>query len=314
MTREERFSFPSADGKTTIDAVKWIPENGNYHAILQITHGMVEYIDRYKHFAEYLNENGYLVVGHSHLGHGASVTSKEEWGYFAKEDSPNVLIKDMHTLRTMIQDENPGVPYFMLGHSMGSYLLRRYLTVYNDNLRGAIIMGTGYVPDNMSKLGKGLCAFLAKIFGWHHRSKFVHDLTFGGPYKQFDMDGTVPENNWLCKDVEVVKHYYGEPRCRFMFTLNGYHMLMDTVHYDNQMENIKKTPVKLPIFIVSGQDDPVGDMGEGVKKVYYMYDEAGMKDITYKLYEGDRHEILNELDKDVVFADILSWMEVHITT
>lgn len=314
MTREERFSFPSADGKTMIDAVKWIPADGKYHAILQISHGMVEYIDRYKCFAEFLNENGYLVVGHNHLGHGASVVSEDNWGYFADKDSPNVLIKDIHTLRTMVQSENEGVPYFMLGHSMGSYLLRRYLTVYNDNLRGAIIVGTGCVEDNLSKLGKKICSLMAVFFGWHHRSKLVQSLTFNGPYKKFDMDGTNPENSWLTRDVEIVKQYYDEPCCRFCFTLNGYHMLMDTVHYDNQMENISKTPKKLPIFIVSGQDDPVGDMGEGVKKVYYKYEKAGMKDITYKLYENDRHELLNELDKDVVFADILSWMEVHITT
>ncbi len=314
MTREERFSFLSADGKTMIDAVKWIPEDRKYHAILQVSHGMVEYIDRYKHFAEFMNDNGYLVVGHSHLGHGASVLSEENWGYFADKDSPNVLIKDMHTLRTMIQSENEGVPYFMLAHSMGSYLLRRYLTVYNDNLRGAVIVGTGCVEDKMSKMGKKLCSFLALFMGWHHRSKFVNDLTFGGPYKKFDMDGTNPENNWLCRDVEVVKKYYGEPRCRFIFTLNGFHMLMDTVYYDNQMENIKKTPAKLPMLFIAGQEDPVGDMGEGVKKVYYKYNEAGMRDITYKLYENDRHEILNELDKDVVFGDILSWLEVHITT
>lgn len=314
MTREERFSFPSADGKTMIDAVKWIPEDGKYHAILQISHGMIEYIDRYKCFAEFLNENGYLVVGHNHLGHGTSVVSEDNWGYFADKDSPNVLIADMHTLRTMVQRENEGVPYFMLGHSMGSYLLRRYLTVYNDNLRGAIIVGTGCVEDNLSKLGKNLCRLMAMFFGWHHRSKLVQSLTFSGPYKKFDMDGTNPENSWLTRDVGIVKQYYNDPRCTFCFTLNGYHMLMDTVHYDNQMENIGKTPKKLPIFIVSGQDDPVGDMGEGVKKVYYKYEKAGMKDITYKLYENDRHELLNELDKDVVFADILSWMEVHITT
>lgn len=314
MTREERFSFVSADGKTNIDAVKWIPDDGKYHAILQISHGMVEYIDRYKSFAEFLNEHGYLVVGHSHLGHGASVISEEDWGYFADEDSPNVLIKDMHTLRMMIQKENEGVPYFMLAHSMGSYLLRRYLTVYNDNLRGALIMGTGCVEDVLSKAGMKLCSVMAKFKGWHYRSKLVQNITFSGPYKKFDMDGSNPENNWLTRDAEIVKHYYGEPRCRFVFTLNGYHMLMSTVYYDNQMENIKKTPAKLPIFIVSGEDDPVGGMGEGVKKVYYKYVEAGMKDITYKLYPQDRHEILNELDKDVVYEDIRSWMEVHITT
>ena len=314
MTREERFSFLSEDGKTMIDAVKWIPEGGKYHAILQISHGMVEYIDRYKHFAEFLNDHGYLVVGHSHLGHGNSVQSKEDWGYFAEKDAPNVLIKDMHTLRMMIQKENPEVPYFMAAHSMGSYLLRRYLTVYNADLRGAIIMGTGCVPDKTSKLGMNICKVLAKFYGWRHRSKFVNSQTFKGPYSKFDMDGTNPENSWLCRDVEAVKKYYSEERCNFIFTLNGFHMLMDTVYYDNQLENVKKTPAKLPIFLVSGQDDPVGDLGEGVKKVYYLYEQAGMKDLTYKLYENDRHELINEPDKEVIFNDILSWMEVRITT
>lgn len=312
MAKEERFSFLSADGRTKIDAVKWIPENENYHAILQISHGMIEHIDRYRPFAEFLNNLGYLVVGHSHLGHGASVVSEEDWGYFADENAPDILLQDMHTLRTMVQSENEGVPYFMLGHSMGSYLLRRYLTVYHGNLRGAVIVGTGCVEDALSKTGKLLCSVLARFFGWHHRSQFVTSLTFSGAYKKFDMDGTRPENSWLTRDAEIVKAYYADPRCTFLFTLNGYHMLMDTVYYDNQMENIKKTPAELPLFLVSGQDDPVGDLGKGVKKVFEKYEQAGMKDVTYKLYPDGRHEILNELEKETVFEDIFSWMEVRI--
>ena len=309
MTKEKRFSFLSADGKTKIDAVKWIPEDGNYHAILQISHGMVEFIDRYKPFAEYLNQQGYLVVGHSHLGHGNSVQSKEDWGYFAEEDSSKVLIKDMHKLRTIIQKKNPNIPYFMLGHSMGSYLLRRYLTVYHKNLNGAVIMGTGCVSDGLSQMGKLLCSAMAKVFGWRYRSKFVNSLTFSGPYKKFDMDGTNPKNNWLCRNTEIVEKYYNKPECRFIFTLNGFHMLMDTVWYDNQMKYIKKIPSNLPILFVSGKDDPVGDLGKGVKKVYRMFQKAGLIDVSCKLYENDRHEILNELDREVVYSDILAWME-----
>ena len=310
MTKEKRFSFLSADGKTTIDAVKWIPEDETYHAILQISHGMVEFIDRYKPFAEYLNQQGYLVVGHSHLGHGNSVQSKEDWGYFAEKDSAKVLIKDMHKLRTIIQKKNPNVPYFMLGHSMGSFLLRRYITVYPKHLSGAVIMGTGCIPDGISLTGKFLCSIMAKIFGWRYRSEFVNSLTFSGkPYKKFDMDGIDLKNNWLCRDENIVKHYYGKPECRFVFTLNGFHMLLDTVWYDNQMKNVKKTPSKLPILFVSGADDPVGDLGEGVKKAYQMFQKAGFTDVSCKLYKEDRHEILNELDKEIVYSDILKWME-----
>ena len=224
------------------------------------------------------------------------------------------MIADMHALRTMIQKENPGVPYFMMGHSMGSYMLRKYLTIHNDDLRGAIIMGTGCVPDNTTKLGINVCKFLAKIFGWHHRSKLVESLSFGGPYKKYDLSGKTPSNSWLTKDEDIVKFYYNEPRCTFKFTLNGYLGLMEAVLYDNQLENVKKVPNKLPIFIVSGQDDPVGDNGVGVKKVYDLFKEAGSLDITYKLYENDRHEILNETDRDKVYADLLAWMRVRIDT
>lgn len=175
-------------------------------------------------------------------------------------------------------------------------------------------MGTGCVPDSTTKLGLKVCALLAKMFGWRHRSKLVESLSFGGPYKKYDMTGKNPENSWLTKDADIVRYYYGEPRCSFKFTLNGYRGLMEAVLYDNQMENVQKVPKKLPLFLVSGQDDPVGDNGVGVKKVYDMYKEAGLYDITYRLYENDRHEILNETDREKVYADLLSWMRVRITT
>ena len=291
MAKEEKFTFLSADGKTTIHAVRWIPEDGNYEAILQITHGMIEFVERYRPFADFLTQNAFMVVGHDHLGHGDSVASREDWGYFAENPSDTV-IADMHTLRTMVQKENPGVPYFMMGHSMGSYMLRKYLTVYNDDLRGAIIMGTGCVPDSMTRLGINVCRFLAKSFGWHHRSRLVESLSFGGPYKKYDLSGKTPSNSWLTKDEDIVKFYYSEPRCTFKFTLNGYLGLMEAVLYDN----------------------PVGDNGFGVKKVYDLFKEAGSLDITYKLYENDRHEILNETDRDKVYADLLAWMRVRIDT
>ena len=213
--------------------VRTFTKDGKYEAILQITHGMVEFVERYRPFAEFLTENGFMVVGHDHLGHGDSVASREDWGYFAENPSDTV-ITDMHTLRTMVQKENPGVPYFMMGHSMGSYMLRKYLTIHNDDLRGAIIMGTGCVPDSMTRLGINVCRFLAKIFGWHHRSRLVESLSFGGPYKKYDLSGKTPSNSWLTKDEDIVKFYYNEPRCTFKFTLNGYLGLMEAVFYDNQ--------------------------------------------------------------------------------
>lgn len=311
MTKEEQFSFLSKDGKTTIHAVRWTPENGEYQAVLQITHGMVEYIERYRGFAEYMNGQGFLVVGHDHLGHGGSITSEEEWGYFADENPSDTVVADMHQLRTLVQGENPGLPYFMMGHSMGSYMLRKYLCMHSEGVAGAVIMGTGCIPDATTKMGLKLCSILAAFRGWHYRSKFMQSLSYSKPYKKYDLYGKDYKNSWLSKNVENVEAYYHEPRCTFLFTLNGYRGLMEAVLYDNQMENIRKVSKELPLFFVSGEDDPVGDLGEGVKKVYTMYKEAGMTDITYKLYENDRHEILNETDRDQVFADIAAWLKVR---
>lgn len=312
MTKEEQFEFLSKDGKTQIHAVKWVPANGEYKAILQITHGMVEYIGRYKPFAEYLNEQGFLVVGHDHLGHGASVTSEENWGYFADENPSDTLVEDMHQLRMIVQGENPGVPYFMLGHSMGSYMLRKYLCIHPEGVKGAVIMGTGCVPDGTTKMGLLLCKVIATFRGWHYRSKMLQTMSYSKPYHKYDLYGKDYTNSWLSKNVENVKEYYADPRCTFLFTVNGYRGLMEAVLFDNQKENVAKVPKELPLFFVSGQDDPVGDLGEGVKKAYDLYKNAGLTDITYKLYENDRHEILNEPDHEIVYADIAAWLNVRV--
>ena len=308
------FTFLSNDGKTAVHAVKWTPDSGEYKAILQITHGMVEFIERYTPFAEFLTTKGYMVVGHDHIGHGQSVATKEDWGYFCEGNPSDVLVEDMHKLRTLIQEENPGTPYFMLGHSMGSFMLRKYLSFHSDDLRGAIIMGTGFIPENMTNLALKLTAIVTKLRGSKHRSKLIQSLAFGADYKGFDMTGEKPEDSWLTKDVDIVKAYYNEPRCTYMFTVNGYKGLFEAVNYSCNPENAAKLPKKLPLFIVSGTQDPVGGLGKGVKDVYDMYEEAGIQDLTYKLYENDRHEILNETDKQVVFDDILAWMNVRIDT
>jgi alpha-beta hydrolase superfamily lysophospholipase len=310
ITKE--FTFLSSDGKTTVHAVRWMPDSGEFQAILQITHGMVEYIERYAGFAEFLTGHGYLVVGHDHIGHGQSVTSEEEWGYFGRPNPSDLLIADMHTLRTTIQKEYPGKPYFMMGHSMGSYMLRKYLGIHPEGLNGAVIMGTGYVPRKTTDLGVRVCSVLAFFRGWHYRSKFVADASFGKPYQKYDLTGKTASNSWLTKDEEIVRKYYSDPKCTFVFTVNGYVGLYEAVCYACDPENINRYPKELPVFIVSGADDPVGDLGTGVKKVYDMFQSAGMEDVTYQLYDTDRHEILNELDKERVYNDILAWINVRL--
>ena len=308
------FTFLSNDGKTAVHAVKWAPDNGEYKAILQISHGMVEFIERYASFAEFLTTKGYMVVGHDHIGHGQSVADEKDWGYFCEGKPSDVIVEDMHKLRVMIQEDNPDMPYFMMGHSMGSFMLRKYLAVHNEKLRGAILMGTGFIPGKMTSLALKITALIGKLRGSKYRSKLIQSLAFGEDHKGFDMTGEKPEDSWLTKDVEIVKAYYKEPRCTYMFTVNGYKGLFEAVNFSCNPDNAALIPKKLPLFIVSGENDPVGGLGKGVKDVYYMYQSAGLLDLTYKLYENDRHEILNETDKQVVYDDLLAWMNVRIDT
>lgn len=313
MMTKEKAEFLSSDKRTKIKYFEWKDASKAPRGVLQIAHGMTEHIERYEEFIEYMVSQGFVVVGNNHLGHGDSVISKHELGYFSElEEHPMfLLVDDMHTLRQITEKKYAGIPYFMLGHSMGSYLLRAYLSMHSEGLSGAIIVGTGREEDSMMKLGMNICKFLAKLFGWHHRSKFVKKLSYGSAYKGFNVDGSNIKMSWLSHNEENIKEYFADPRCTFTFTLNGYYGLMDIVLYDDNMENIKRTKKDLPLFIISGEKDPVGNLGTGVKQVYDMYEEAKMTDITWKLYKDDRHEILNELDRQVVYKDIISWINVR---
>ena len=182
------FYFPSKDGITEIHAIEWIPK-GEIKAVLQIAHGMVEHIERYSDFAEYLAENGIYVTGHSHLGHGKSMVSKEKMGYFAEPNGNACVIGDIHELRTLTQKKYPNVPYFLMGHSMGSFLTRQYLGMYGESLSGAIIMGTGEQPDGILSGGKLVCKLIAAFKGWEHRSDFVNGLVIGGFEKEMGKAG-----------------------------------------------------------------------------------------------------------------------------
>lgn len=323
MTNKEDFYFLSADGKTRIHGVKWIPVGETsvperdpdevvFRGVLQITHGMVEYIERYDEFARYMTKQGFLVVGHDHLGHGRSVSDTGDWGYFAGENPSDTVVADMHQLRSAVQKEYPQLPYFMLGHSMGSYMLRKYLVLHPEHLAGAIIMGTGFIPRSAAGFALTFTKCMAAVKGWHHRSRLISDLTFGRSYKKYDLSGQNPANSWLTKDENMVRKYYSEPQCTFTFTLNGYRGLFEAVLFSCNPANAAKLPQDLPLFLVSGADDPVGDAGTGVRKVYDMYQKAGIRDITCKLYENDRHEILNETDREAVYQDIAEWILKHM--
>lgn len=303
---KSEFYYPSSDAVTQIHAVEWIPER-EVKAILQICHGMVEYVERYDRFASFLAEKGYYVVGNDHLGHGKSVQSEEEYGFFHEKNGNQCVIEDIRRLQEETMQKYPGVPYFMMGHSMGSFLLRQYLTLHGGELSGAIIMGTGYKSAGILTAGQMLCKVIAAFRGWKYRSSLVDSLGMGGFNKKFERGESKKE--WITSDAELRKAYESDPLCSFTFTVNGYyHMFagMKTLTGKRSMEKIPKT---LPVFFVAGEEDPVGDFGKGVRKVYKKYADAGMQDVQMKLYPGDRHEILNETDRAQVMFDLYRWLE-----
>jgi len=301
MKRE--FFYPSKDGKTQIHAIEWIPE-GEVTVILQMCHGMAEYIDRYHEFAEFLTRHGFYVVGNDHLGHGHSVTEPEKLGYFAEKSGNACVIADIQYLRICTEKKYPNLPYFMMGHSMGSFLLRQYLGLYSGGLAGAIIMGTGELPDVLLGAGKLVCELVALVKGWDYRSKLVDSFGAGGYAKKMGM-------NWLSRNEENVEKYKEDPLCGFMFTVNAYFNMFSGMLKMNQQEHEEKTSKNLPMLFVSGKEDLVGECGKAVEHVYKKYKDSGYKNVEMKLYENDRHEILNELDKEAVFGDILAWLELR---
>ena len=289
MSVKSEFQYLSADGKSQIHAIRWEPEDGKITHVLQITHGMTEYVDRYDEFANFLTEHGFLVVGHDHLGHGWTAQTEEELGYFAKKHPSDTLVEDMHTLRIRTQGENPGIPYFMMGHSMGSYMLRKYLGLHGKDLDGAIIMGTGFVPKTMTAFAKCFTRFVALFRGWHHRSLLVAMLSFGKPYRRYDLTGQDLTNSWLTKDTEILTKYKDDPKGGFLFTLNGFYGLFEAVSASCDKSWARRVPKELPMLLVSGADDPVGNFGDGVEKSRKLYEQAGIEDLTMKLYDNDRH-------------------------
>jgi len=307
MAAKKVFYFDSCDGIHKIHSVLWGPENIPVTGIVQIAHGMTEHIERYELFAEFMCDYGFVVAGNNHLGHGDSVNTEDEWGFFAGKDGFQCLVKDMYTLKTIVSKKYPKVPYFLLGHSMGSFLSRIFITKYGSELNGVIIMGTANQSKNVVRLGKLLAGGIAWFKGWNYRSKLIYSMTTEGYIKSFEPSKT--PYDWLTKDENIVREYNDDKRCTFIFTLSAYRDMFDGLIEIADLQNIMKIPKTLPIFLVAGEKDPVGNFGKGVVQVFNMYKNAGIKDLSIKLYVDDRHEILNETDKATVYEDLLTWIK-----
>ncbi|MCM1038984.1 MAG: alpha/beta hydrolase [Roseburia sp.] len=306
MIQKEEFYFDSRDQKNKIHAIKWVPEVEKPVCIFQIVHGMAEHIDRYDEFARFLAGKGILVVGDDHLGHGKSVPEGGTYGYFCEDDAANVLVRDVHRLKKIMQEQYPGVLYLIMGHSMGSFILRNYLFRYGNGVNGAIIAGTGMQSKATLFVARMVTAIQKFFCGPKHVGKFIDKASFGHFNDRFMPVRT--QCDWLSRDEANVDRYMADPLCGFVFTLNGFAALFQLIHNCYDVEKIESMPKHLPVFLIAGADDPVGNYGKSIEKVYNSFKEHGMQNVQMKLYEKDRHELLNETDREQVYGDIYRWI------
>lgn len=304
--KKEEFYFDSRDNHTKIHAVRYTPEGNSVLGVVQIVHGMAEYVERYEEFAAFLTERGFVVTGEDHLGHGRSVPEGGTYGYFCEQDPATVVVRDVHRLKKMTQLVYPSVPYFILGHSMGSFILRNYLCRYGSGIDGAVIMGTGMQPGALIALSKVLAGAIRLLGGGRHVSRLLDRAAFGQYNRRISDPATSVD--WLSRDPQRVAAYVEDPLCGFTFTVNGFQTLAELVSRIRKEKNLDRIPKGLPLLMVSGAEDPVGEYGEGVRRAYGSMKAVGVQNILLKLYESDRHELLNELDRDKVMADIYEWL------
>lgn len=298
----------SMDSKNNLNVIIWETEKEPI-GVLQIVHGMAEYIDRYDNFAKYMTEQGFNVIGHDHLGHGHSVSDERDYGFFAEENGDKIIIEDMHSVTQYAREKWEELPNFILGHSMGSFCLRQYLTKYSNDVFGAIIMGTGWIPSAAALLGKTIATNTCKSKGSHTVNPLLIKLTLEPYNKPFAPART--NCDWLSRDEKQVDLYVNDKLCGFDFTAGAYKdffTILEKIAKNRQLIGMRKS---LPILITSGSVDPVGGK-KACEKLNAQYKRCGIDDVTLKLWENDRHEILNELDKSDVYRYIYNWLKSKI--
>lgn len=300
----KEYSIPSKSGVANVFARCWIPADGA-KAIFQIAHGMAEHGERYEDFARYLCSKGFAVLVDDHVGHGKSVNNDNDLGYFGESRGWDAFVEDERTLTEMIKAEYPDIPIIFFGHSMGSFIAREYIRRYgrDERIKAAIFCGSSG-KNPAAAVAITLAGTIAKAKGSKHRSKFIDKIAFG-PYNSKTEKRT--SFDWLSTDTNQVDKYIADKYCGFIFTAAGYKDLFTILTKVSGKDWYEEVCNEIPILVISGEDDPVGTYGKGIKQIYNNLINAGKKDVTLKLYPGMRHEILNEVENARVYEDIAAW-------
>ncbi len=300
------FFYPSA-GQGTIRGYRWEPE-GSPRAVVQIVHGIAEHIGRYDEFARFLNSQGILVVAEDHMGHGGSVGEGDTLGYFA--GGWFKAVQDTYRLLCNTRMDYPRLPYFLMGHSMGSFMVRTLIAKHPDcGLSGVILSGTGWIHRGLINTAGAACTLVGKRNGFDKPNAMLQGLVFGGYTSRIEHKRT--DCDWLSRDPKVVDAYIADPMCGFTATAGLLRDMMTGLRYIQEPEHLARMKESVPVLFISGSDDPVGGYGRGVKQAANAFRDAGVQDVTVKLYPLCRHELLNEINKEEVFRYLHRWIDSH---
>lgn len=285
--------------KTTL----FLPE-GEVQALIVLLHGLAEHFGRYRRFAERLTAEGVALCGQDHLGHGEAVPEAER-GFFAKKNGWELVCTDGASLVSNMRERYPNTPIFLMGHSMGSFMARTIYLRGMADVDGVILSGTGNMPGVIVAGGKLVGKSIALFRGKDRVSPMLTSLALGAYDKPFKGEG---KNAWISSQKEEIERYNADPLCGFPVKIGMFLDMFDGLSYIFKKKNIGLADKEMPILLVSGKEDPVGDMGKGVEKAYNAFCDAGMRDVSMILYDTCRHEILNDTCREKTEQDILAWI------
>ncbi|MCI7096794.1 MAG: alpha/beta hydrolase [Clostridiales bacterium] len=298
------FFFKSGSG-ARLHGCRWTPDS-QVRAVLQIVHGIAEYVERYDGFANFLNRQGILVVAEDHMGHGKSISQECPQGYFA--GGWQTAVDDTYRLTRDTMAEFRDVPFILFGHSMGSFMARTILAKYPDSgITAAVICGTGWQPAPVLAAGKAACALVCRAKGERAPSPLLQAMAFGTYNRKVEHPRT--PYDWLSRDNSVVNAYKADPLCGFTPTAGLMRDMMEGIAYIQREENLAKMGKALPVLFIAGGDDPVGSYGAGVRTAAEAFRKAGMERVDVRIYPLCRHELLNEINREEIMDDVSRWID-----
>ncbi len=307
--RDESSTLRASDG-AELFVYRWLPEEGEpVRAAVQVAHGMAEHAGRYVGLARFLTERGIAVYANDMRGHGRNGATPAGLGHLADEDGWSLVVGDLGRLTLTIRETHPGLPVFFLGHSMGSFLARDYISSFGGQIGGVILSGTGADPGLLGSIGLLIARLECWRTGRRTPSPLLTRLSFGTFNRAFEPARTAFD--WLSRDGAEVDAYVDDPACGFACSAGFYVDLLSGLRKIHKPGNLAAVRQDLPMYLFSGAEDPVGQRGKAVSRVFEDYRRAGLRDVRLKLYEGGRHEMLNELNRQEVYRDVVGWLEAR---